>query len=72
MEDEIRQLAPHLSAMGLIYIVAFWISAFVFGYGDIWTAFAIGVAIIYGYKPAIVALGYGPPSWTNEISRDDD
>jgi len=71
-EDEANPLILHLFIMIIIYVFLFSIAAFIFGYGDIWTALAIGIAVIYGYKPSIVALGYGPSSWTEEIQRDDN
>lgn len=71
MNDRTRELLPHAAAMAIVYAVLFSISSVVFGYGDLWAALAVAVAVLYGYKPTIVALGYGPRAWEEEIKADD-
>lgn len=71
MADRLRQLAPHIVAMAVLYVFFVVVAAVVFGYGDVWAALSIAVAIAFGYKPTVVALGIGPEVWNEEIrSRD--
>lgn len=67
MNERYRQLLPHAVAMIVVYVVLLSISTFVFGYGDLYARIAIGLAVLFGYKPTVVALGYGPSTWEEEI-----
>jgi len=69
MNNRTRQLLPHVFLMVSIYALLLIISATVFGYDDLWAAFAIAVAILFGYKPTVVALGMGPEPWVEEIEK---
>ncbi len=67
MKDRIVRMIPHVVIIFIIYVTLVLISSVVFGYDDLWMALAIAVAILYGYKPIVVALGYGLPEWKDEI-----
>ncbi len=71
MTDRLRQLAPHIVAMAVLYVFFVVVAAVVFGHGDVWAALSIAVAIAFGYKPTVVALGVGPEVWNEEIEGRD-
>lgn len=72
MNERVRQVIPHVIAMIILYGVFLTIAAAVFGYDDFWAAFTIGVAVIFGYKPFVVALGLAPDHWAETVDNNED
>ena len=66
MRDTARQLVPHAVVMVFLYGSLLAVSAFLFGYDDLRAAITLALAVVFGYKPIVVALGVAPPVWADD------
>ena len=69
MAGRLRQLAPHIAMMGVLYAFFVGVAVIIFGYDSLWAGLSIAIAIAFGYKPTVVALGIGPAVWEEEIKN---
>jgi hypothetical protein len=67
--DRIMEVAPHYVAMVLLAILVFSVVENLVGPVNFWTEIVIIALVVFSYRPAVMALGYGPSSWERE-SRD--
>ena len=71
MNVRTRQLLPHVFVMVSLYALLLIISGAIFGRNDIWALFTIAVAILFGYKPTVIALGIAPDPWVDGRNKQD-
>jgi hypothetical protein len=62
----IREVAPHYVAMVLLAILVFRLIEAVAGPVNFWGEIVIIAVVVFSYRPAVMALGYGPSAWERE------
>jgi hypothetical protein len=65
--DHIREVAPHYVAMVVLAMLVFGVIQAIIGRElGFWAELAIISVVVFGYRPAVMALGVGPTAWKRE------
>jgi len=67
-KSAIYELMPHYIAMLVLVFLVLEVATRVAGELDFWVELVIIIAVVFLYRPAVLALGIAPEVWKSEES----
>ena len=67
--EHLREVVPHYIAMILLLLIVFSLVPMILGEENFWIEMAVGLVVVFAYRPIVLRLGVAPDSWEEQARQ---